>query len=743
MNSMNGAPLLHEAKPNLRDYIAVIRKRIWTIVAIFVVVVTLVAIWNFKATPVYRASVKILIEPADPKVVNIEEVLGRNTQMAEYQATQHQLLQSQTLARRVVKALNLSNQGGFGLPRQDDGLSLQNLTSSAIRSTLGFVRGLVEKGPGPKEVAAQNSLFTPEERAVLALLGRLEVEPVRLTRLVLVHFDDVDPAMAARVANTLGEHYLKMNLDLRFTTTREASEWLSGEIGKVREGLAKAEQALQAYREKNNTVSLEDRQNIILQKLGELNTAVTKARTERIALEVVANRVQRADGDIEALTSLPDVIDNPVMQRLKGEYFTLLRELSNSAKRYKDQHPKLVRLNSQIQATKKKLEEETREISKTIMTRFQVAVAREKSLAQSLEEQKHEALRLNRHEIQYQSLKREVDTSRRLYEDVLKRTKETDLLEALKTTNIRIVDQAEVPKTPVRPRKMRNILVAIAVSFFFGLGFVFLLDHLDTRIRAPEEVEAITGAPVIGTVPDLGWKLKRVTLISSRGPALIEKEYFREIRAMAAFRLGVTHKVIQVTSCVPREGKTFLAANLALAFSDGGKKVLLIDGDLHRAEIHGMFRLRPKPGLIQVFLGEANLSDSIRPIAKMSLSVLPAGRMRGTSTKLFEAADFRSVIQSLKADFDYIVVDSPPLLAVSDPLVWSQCVDGVFFVVDVQQVTVDMLRQSVGKFKELEVPILGAIMNRLTKNHNYYYYGYYKKYDYYHRKKSQGTEERA
>ena len=464
-----------------------------------------------------------------------------------------------------------------------------------------------------------------------------------------------------------------------------------------------------------------------------------------MGVEVLSKRVQQANGDVEALTSLPDVIENPVLQKLKGEYITLLREFSDLSKRYKDQHPRLVRLNSQIQTTKKKLDDVTREISKNILTRFQVAAAREKSLSQSLEEQKQEALQLNRLGIQYHVLKREADTNQKLYENMLTRSKETDLLEGLKTTNIRIVDRAKVPNAPERPRTRRNIFIAMVGSLLCGVLFVFFLDHLDTRIRAPEEAEAIIGAPLLGVVPALGKKLGLALHLSSGKESTdrILMEHFRELRAMVVFRLGTGCKVIQVTSCLPREGKTFVTANLALALSNSGKKVLVIDGDFHRAGIQQVFRIRGNPGLVHVLIGEAELADAIRPIAKMPLKVLPAGRMRGTSSGFFESANFRSVIDRLRADFDYIVVDSPPVLAVSDPLIWSQCVDGVLFVVDVQQVTIDMLRQSVSKLKELEVSILGVVMNRLAKHHNYYYYGYSQKYDYYRKMKGQDIEEKA
>jgi capsular exopolysaccharide synthesis family protein len=241
------------------------------------------------------------------------------------------------------------------------------------------------------------------------------------------------------------------------------------------------------------------------------------------------------------------------------------------------------------------------------------------------------------------------------------------------------------------------------------------------------------GAPVLGVVPKMTKAMIRegsLPNLNDNSQIGLKEEYFREIRAMAAFRIG-DRRIIQLTSCVPREGKTLIAVNLAIALSETGKKVLLIDGDFYRAGVNDWFNINSYPGFSQFLFGEATADEIIQNGGSETLSIVSAGRTQGVSKKLFDTVHFKNAIESIDSDYDYIIIDSPPLLSVSAPLVWSQCVDGLIFVIDVDQVTSSMLTQSVNKLKELDVNILGVIMNRMSKFNNYYYYGYSSKYSYY------------
>lgn len=723
---MNDFSIVEEA-PVVRNFLNVIRRHIWIITAVVVVIVSLVTVWNFKATPIYRATANILIEPSNPKVLTFQEVLGRDLRLQDYHATQSKLLQSTTLIMRVIEVLDLAKRKGFGMPPEKS--DLQKYFLSMFQNVQNF---LIPETSENRNFRL-SSAIKPEERALIEIKSRLHIVPLRGTRIIRIEFEGPDPKIAAEIINTLMNFYLKLGAENRLGTIQNASKWLVSEIEKSRAFLGKSEQALQNYREKNKFISLENRQNTVTQKLEEINSVLTKARTERIAIEVLARKIKASRGDINIIASLPDVIENPVLQKLKAERVSLLRKHSELSKRYKKRHPKLIRINSELRLMESKINEETREISNSIQTRYQVALAREKSILRDLNNQKNEVRRINRLSIRYRNLKRDVDTNREIYEGLLKRTKETAILEGLKSSNIRVVDFAKEPKTPVRPRRLINILLALGGSLIFGVALAVVFDNLDRRFRNPEEIESITGASQIGAISDLGSKLTRRDPLLREGKKIqaVAREHFRGLRTLALSRLGDSQKVIQITSCVPEEGKTFITANLAEMIAGVGKKVLLIDGDLKMRSLEKLYEDAPPYGLVQVLRGETELGKAIHHFPHTTLSFLPAGHCKGDISNLLSSPELSKLIQSLRDEYDYILIDSPPVLVVNDPLLWVQNIDGVFLVVDVKQINSHMLRQAVAHLNNMNAQIFGTILNRMSEYNGYYYYGYQNKYSSY------------
>tara|TARA_B100000315_G_C14586295_1_gene593195 strand:- start:2202 stop:4403 length:2202 start_codon:yes stop_codon:yes gene_type:complete len=728
---MNAKPEKKQEEANIHDFLLTIQKRLWVLFAIVIGVVTLTAFWNFKANPVYRGTSKILVTPDNPKVLNFEEVLGRDLHTTEYFSTQQNLMKSRTLVRRLVKALDLSQKKGFGLPYDKKESNLLNLILSALQQLIEPSKSLRKEGPKKSSVSSEN-------RAVDAVLGRLSVIPVRRTSIVTLSFEDRDPVVAAKIANELSKLYLDMNLEFRFSTTKSASKFLELEISKVRKALVESDLALQRYMEKYNIVSLEDRQNIVTRKLIDLNSEVTKARTNRIDVALIAKRIMLTNGNPVELSALPEVGDDSVIQGMKKEYLNLLREQSDIFKRYKIRHPKVLRHNSKVRMMKTKMGEYILEKSKNILNRHKVAKERENLLSKLLNVQKGEALRLNRLSIQFDALKRETDSNRVLYEEMLKRTKETGMMEGLKASNIRIMDVAEVPTSPVRPRVTRNIFISFAVSFGFGMIFIFILEHMDSRFRKPAEIEAVVNSPVLGTLPEVKfkfWERRKRKDVLNKNLLVQTSESFHEIQTMSLFRLGSDYKVVQVTSCIPSEGKTFVTANLGLEFVKANKKILLVDGDIHRVGLREWFDIPASPGILDVMYNGVSVNDAIYKVSDENLSVMPSGGSRKVSERILEVGKFQELINSVRDGYDFIFVDTPPILIVSDPLVWASCVDSVFFVVNVKKAKVNMLRQGIEKLSDIDVPISGVVVNKINKQHNYYYYGYFNKYDYYKRPK--------
>jgi len=726
--------MMVDSQTSFKEYLLIVRKHIWTVVFIFLTSVTVTVVWNLKATPIFRSSLQILISPDIPKVVTFQEVSGRERQLAEYYATEHKLLESEQLGRRVVTALGLAKVKGFGIPDDNN----RDILRESINYVMDTVLEMVKSKPGANELIVRKVKLSPEDKALSALLKTLTIKPIQRTRLVTLHIEYPNPVLAQKIASTYGNKYLEMNLDLRYKTNESASAWLKDEIQKVREKLISSETALQKYKEKYNIVSLESRQNIITQKLSELNSTVTKSKTNMIDIELLASIVRSANGNIDTLNSLPYILDNSVIQSLKKNLIIQESQYSELSKKYKKRHPKLVRLASRINLERSKINREVRTIGKNIMTRYRIAKDREASLSRSLESQKQEALRLNQLAIQYGALKRDSETNLNLYQNILIRLKETSLLKGIRTSNLRIIDNARVPKFAVRPKKFRNILLSAFISLGFGIMFVFFLETFDTRIKSPLEAEEILDAPILGTLPFMKLSRRENEIFDENTRNYIGREHFKEIQTLSLFRFdnqhkaGNQHKAIQITSCVPGEGKTLISSNLASMFSGiTGKKTLLIDGDIHRIGVNAWYDIPSSPGLLDVLFNQASIEEAIHPVPGSNLEIMPSGEAKHISSKLFESSSLRNILKELKRNYDYILIDTPPILVVSDPLVWAFSVDGILFVVDIKQVTQEMLRQANRKIKELDVPIFGTVLNNMTQHHNYYCYGYDKKYSYY------------
>ena len=365
---------------HLRDYVKVLLKRKWTVVSFFTILVAVVTIGSYAAVPVYRASTQILIERENPNVVNFQEVLAINATSTDYYQTQYKILESRSIVKRVIESLGLDKSEEFS-PSHDS--SQKNVFLSSLCNYLPW---LEESG----DTASLN-----DSNLIDSYLNRLGVNPVKNSRLVEVNFEGKDPELVTKIVNTHAKFYMDQNLERKFAASQEAVEWLGKRLGTLRNKLEESELSLQKYKEKKRIVSLEEKQNIVVQKLAELSSAVTKAKTQRIKLETLYHQLKNLSKKPGMMESLPAVINNPLIQQLKVDYAKLQGEYSEMGKKYGQKHPKMIQLKSQIGTTKDRISLEVEKIAKSIETEYRVAQAEEGTLRNALEEQKKEALELN------------------------------------------------------------------------------------------------------------------------------------------------------------------------------------------------------------------------------------------------------------------------------------------------------------------------------------------------------------
>jgi len=715
-----------EEEIHLRDYLRVIFKRRWLIATVLIIVVATVTIESFRMTPIFRATAQVMIESDNPKVVDIEEVLRVNKTDADYYQTQYGILKSKALALKVIKFLALKENPEIGNSKK--GFS----PGAVFHAMVGWLKNLfssAEAKPDPRleEDKQNNSL-------IKAYLGRLKVEPIRQSRLVNVSFEGKDPRMTARIANAHAQLYIESNIERKFSASQQAVGWLNQRIKEEEKKLQHSEESLQAYREKQGLIDIDfgERQGIILQSLNDLNAALTNAQTEKIEKMQLYSELQKFSGRPELAESLPAVVGNPLIQELQANYIALSGEYSKLSQKYGPEHPTMVRLSSEMRGVREKIAQEVRKIARSIETEARLASDKEKAILAAMEAKKKEALNLNQKQIKYDVLKREADTTRALFESLLKRAKEATITEGLNITNIVVVDPARVPETPVKPKKVQNILLALIVGLTLGIGLAFFLEYLDNTIKTPDEVERYLKIPLLGVVgsfPTNSPDPKKKEMITHVEPKSTIAEAFRTIRTNLLFSSpDVEKKVLLITSVLPLEGKTILASNLAVTFAKMGKNVLLIDADLRRPRIHAVFDLERGKGLSALLVGGESL---IRNTDIPGLKVITSGALPPNPAELLNSKKMKEIIERARAQYDLIIIDSPPILSVTDPAILATFSDGVVVTIRASSTPRPAIKKGVQQLSEVGGKVLGCVLNDVNFEKESYYYSNYRYYYHY------------
>lgn len=454
-------PTEHHAAKNspLQAYLKILADRWLAVIAIFVLTVMSAVVFTSQQTPVYQAAATVLIEPEPPRVVNIQEVVNEREPSIEYYATQYKILQSRPVVDAVIEKLELKER----IPR--------------LRGASDPYAVLVYDRDG------------------------LTIEPVKNTRLVLVKFDDPNPKLAMEIANAVAAQYVRYGLDVKQKEAQTATVWLREQIQGLQSKADLSSRALQVYQAKADLLGVQDQRQITQAKLIDFNRAYLEAQGQRLTAESKLRELARIAKDPTGSESIFTVVNDPLVQKLKTDASDLQIERSKLAEIYREKHPDLVQLDAQIKQVKQRLQEEIQKLLRAVETEVKVAKGREESLLATMNELRREARALNEREAQAQSLQREKDSVDELQATVLKRLKETGLTSSLSTSNIRVVEQATLPTYPIRPRTRLIWALAMVGGLALGVGFAFLADSFDTRVRSREDIESALDVPIIGVVP--------------------------------------------------------------------------------------------------------------------------------------------------------------------------------------------------------------------------------------------------
>jgi succinoglycan biosynthesis transport protein ExoP len=740
-----------EAVPDLLEYWRVIQKRYATVLVALLGVFMIGLFATFRGRPVYEARALIEIQKENPDVPTLQELFQIEGVSDAYIETQNRILKSENLARRVITALGLEKLPEFARRSGSWQIAREKPATEAVRAEFGVLSGADKNVP---------------EEVLKNFEERLTVEPVKRSRLIEVTFESNDPNIAAQVVNTLTSAYIDANLEARWQAAQKASDWLSQQLMGMKAKLEKSEDDLQKYGRGNGLLFLETEkgtsENIVVQRLRELQQELTKAQADRYAKESLYRLLEERN-----YAELPGVFDNKLIQDLTSKLADLQRDQSRLSANFNPNYPRVKELQSQIDESKAMLDAERVRAAAGIANDYKAAVSHEEMLQKAFTEQEREANDIAGKSVQYNILKREADTNKQLYVGLLEKLKETGVSSSLKATNIRVVDPAYPPKKFARPRVLLDLSITLIVGICLGIAAAFLQEHLDNTLKSVEDIERFLQIPALGAVPAMelaanprrmhGFQISTPMLDaeevngtnghngSKNGTRLappwnrIEVHDGHQNGALAEAFHGLRTSVLLstakrppatllVTSAQQGEGKTTVAANLAASLAQLGDSVLLIDADLRRPSLQKFFQVSRSTGLVNYLTGDSDWRSLVwRAAAPTGVSVLFCGPVPPNPADLLSSEYMRSLIREASKEYKFVVLDSPPLLNLSDSRILATLVDGVILVVGGGSTPRELVQRAYLSAVDAGSHVIGATINFADVRNDYYYSGYHQK----------------
>lgn len=717
-----GHSLVNEQFLDLRELLGALIQHRWGILSVTVVVTLLAGLWIFATTPIYRATVLLQIENRSNRPVKeLQDVYDPGYGSYEQVGTEYSILEARELARRTIKKLKLIENPDFDLKAENNFADIDWL------SWLPFLSDT--KKPKSAEAEAAKTL----ERAVDLFGENLTVEPMYGTKLVKVHYDSKSPELAAQVANALAAGFIESNLESRLAMTRTTTTWLNERLEAIRADLNKSEEALQAFRDREQLVSVGGgSRGLVEQQVTDNAQRIQEALRKKTELASAYKKVKEAGNNFSKLENISFLLDNKVVIDAKSRVLDETQKMKSLASRYGAKHPAMATAKAALDSAIASFHSQLLIAAEGVKTGYEVAAETERQLSIQDQGVRNQVRGLDRKQAQLDALQRDVSTNRDLYNLFLTRFKETETAGNYQEVVARVIDPAVVPPKSFKPQKKKIMLWGLAIGFALGI-FSALLRHLlsDTIVSA-EEMELLTGLQVLSALPEFEDSANGSTQFVTE-PKTGFSEGLRSIRTgLLLADLSHKRKKIVVTSSAPKEGKTTISCNLAMAFGQM-ERVLLIDCDLRRASVSRSLGMTDKlPGLTEYLSGTASLDKCIHRIESGKIDVLPVGQIPPNPGEVLASQKFHLLIESFAAQYDRIIFDSAPCQAVSDTLLLVQHVDAVIFVVKAETTTRNLIKNSVRQLRQARAPLVGAVINAVNmKKHSKRYGTYYYDYRYY------------
>lgn len=686
------------------DYWRLLIKHRWLILSAVALAVVVGLVVTLLTRPMFTASTTLQIDREAAKIVDMEGITPAEALNGEeFFQTQYGLLKSDSLAGRVVDDLRLTQNPKY----------------------LEMIGGAPEPGQNPADV---------RRRAIKAFSENLQITPVRGSRLVSVSFSSPDPKLSADIANAVGEKFIATNLERRYEASSYAREFLEGRLTQIKQRLEDSEKQLVAYAAAQGIINVSPNvagvtdqsgasQSLVASDLTALNTALSVATGDRIRAEQKWRQAQGPRGE-----SLPEALQNPTIQILRQERAKLAASYQEQLRTYKPEFPAMQRLQSQMSEIDKQIAAEVRNVQQSLRAQYEVAADQERSFSRQVEGLKSSFLNLRDRSIQYNILQREVDTNRTLYDGLLQRYKEIGVAGGVGSNNVSVVDRAEAPRGPSKPKPVLNILVALIAGLLLGMLAAILFEIFDESIATPEAVESKLKLSLLGSTPLLDKGVTtREAMNDPRSPF---SEAYYSIRTALQFSTadGVPRSLL-VTSTRPAEGKSTSSLAIAQNFARLGLRVLLVDGDLRNPSLHRILQCDNAQGFSNYLTGSA-LQSVVQDTDLGSLSFIPCGPLPPNPAELLGGPRLRLFVAEATAHYDVVVIDGPPVLGLADAPILASAVMGTVLVVEAGGTRRGMARSAIRRLSHGRTRLLGVVLTKFNARKASYGYGYGYSYAY-------------
>ena len=724
--------MMNEKEIHLRDYIRILNKRKGSIITFFILTLLIVIITTFTATPLYFASTKVLIER------NTAGALTSSYRYTPYDpefiGTNNQLITSAAVLGKAVKSLNPEKiYDTFFAKKEEKKSYISSIIEWTKKQYTSFKEmvGIEKLASDSMDNNIVEKLIPEKPNVTLSkakilesiIKNNISVSPVENSRILQIGYMADNPAVAAQIANSVAQAYIDELVDMQMEVSGYSIGWMKKKSEIQRINLEESEKELYEYKKKHDIVMVEDKITVLPERLSDLSRNLTVAETKRQELLAIYNQVKNVrKGQLETITIIAEA---PSIKSINLQIQMIQQKISELSKKYGPKHPKMTTAKNELKMLKKTKYQELGKIVQTIKNEYLLAQSNERDLKKLLAQTRFDAARFGEKSIQLGILQRKVDTNRYLYDALIKKMKESGITERSQAVNVWIIEKAQLPEYPAKPRKKRNILLGVILGLFGGLGLAFFLEYIDNTVKTPEDVEEKFDIPVISTIDFL--KDKEQTIIQNvlNDSSSLIAESFKGLRTSIMLSSADNPlKTLLISSITPGEGKSSVSACLAITTAQAGKKVLLIDADMRRPVQHKNFNLENKSGLSSFLAGisEGKGLELNTPIE--NFDIITAGPIPPNPSELLGSKRFISLISDASEIYDRIIIDTPPLASVTDPIILSQHVDGFILVTWAGKTNYEILGNGIKKLREANAPITGLVLNRFSAKKSGYYYNY-------------------